>query len=186
MNRLHKKFREEITPQLKEKFNFSSVMQVPRLEKIVINIGCGDATQDRRYLESSFSELELITNQKPYITKAKKSVAEFKLREGQSIGLKVTLRNKNMWNFLDKLINIALPRVRDFKGIKSNSFDGRGNLTVGIKEQIIFTEIVYDNIKKTRGMDVTFVTSTNKDEEAYALLSSLGVPLTKRSQQIAE
>lgn len=180
MSALRKKFDREIVPKLKEKFNYSSVMQVPRLEKIVVNIGCGDAAQDKRYLESSYSELELITNQKPYITKAKKSVAEFKLREGQQIGLKVTLRDKNMWNFLEKLISVALPRVRDFKGINSHAFDGRGNLTMGIKEQIIFTEIVYDNIKKTRGMDVTFVTSTNRDEEAYDLLSSLGLPLTKR------
>lgn len=180
MSGLKEKFNAEIVPKLKEKFKYSSVMQVPRLEKIVVNIGCGDASQDKRYLESSYNELELITNQKPYITKAKKSVAEFKLREGQQIGLKVTLRNKNMWNFLEKLISVALPRVRDFKGINSHSFDGRGNLTMGIKEQIIFTEIVYDNIRKTRGMDVTFVTSTNKDDEAYTLLSSLGLPLTKR------
>ncbi|AEW45926.1 50S ribosomal protein L5 [Mycoplasma haemocanis str. Illinois] len=181
MNQLQKRFREEIIFNLKDKLDLSSVMQVPKLEKVVVNIGCGDASQDRRFLESSFSELQLITNQKPYITKAKKSVAEFKLRQGQPIGLKVTLRDARMWNFIEKLFNVALPRVRDFKGIKGNSFDGRGNLTIGIKEQIIFTEIVYDEIKKTRGMDITFVTSSDNDDHAYELLLALGCPLTKRN-----
>lgn len=180
MNYLQKRFSEEIVFALKDKLNLSSVMQVPRLEKVVVNVGCGDATQDRRYLESSFNELQLITNQKPLITKAKKSVAEFKLRQGQPIGLKVTLRSKNMWHFVEKLFNVALPRVRDFKGIKNTSFDGRGNLTIGIKEQIIFTEIVYDEIKKTRGMDITFVTSAVNDDHAYELLVSLGCPLIKK------
>lgn len=180
MNNLRKKFFEEIIFSLKKDLNFSSIMQVPRLEKVVVNIGCGDAAQDRRFLESSFNELQLITNQKPCITKARKSIAEFKLRTGQPIGLKVTLRSKNMWNFVEKLFNVALPRVRDFKGIKRDSFDGKGNLTIGIKEQIIFTEIVYDDIKKTRGMDVTFVTSTDNDDHARELLLALGCPLTKK------
>lgn len=180
MSALQARFKEEIVPALKEQLKLSSVMQVPRLEKVVVNIGCGDAAQDRRFLEASFNELQLITNQKPYITKAKKSIAEFKLRAGQAVGLKVTLREKRMWNFIEKLFNVALPRVRDFKGIKSDAFDGRGNLTIGIKEQIIFTEIVYDDIKKTRGMDITFVTSAKNDDHAYALLTALGCPLAKR------
>lgn len=154
-------------------------MEVPRLEKIVINIGCGDGSQDKRFLESSFNELELISGQKPQITKSKKSIADFKVREGQAVGLKVTLRNNLMWSFLSKLFNVALPRTRDFKGISAKSFDKRGNLTIGIKEQIIFTEIHYDNIKKVRGMDITFVTSTNNDQHAKELLLALGCPFGK-------
>ena len=179
MNRLKEKYTKEIVPSLKEKYNYKSVMQVPKLEKVVINIGVGDATVNSKLLEAAVSELEQITGAKPVITKAKKSIAGFKLREGQPIGCKVTLRGENMWTFVDKLIRISLPRVRDFRGVSSKAFDGRGNYTLGIKEQIIFPEIEYDNIVKSRGMDIVFVTTANTNEEAFDLLDGIGVPFRK-------
>ena len=179
MNRLKEKYTKEIVPSLKEKYNYKSVMQVPKLEKVVINIGVGDATVNSKLLEAAVSELEAITGAKPVITKAKKSIAGFKLREGQAIGCKVTLRGENMWTFVEKLIRISLPRVRDFRGVSSKAFDGRGNYTLGIKEQIIFPEIEYDNIVKSRGMDIVFVTTANTNEEAFDLLDGIGVPFRK-------
>ena len=179
MNRLKEKYTKEIVPSLKEKYNYKSVMQVPKLEKVVINIGVGDATQNSKLLEAACEELEQITGAKPVITKAKKSIAGFKLREGQAIGCKVTLRGENMWTFVEKLIRISLPRVRDFRGVSSKAFDGRGNYTLGIKEQIIFPEIEYDNIVKSRGMDIVFVTTANTNEEAFDLLDGIGIPFRK-------
>ena len=179
MNRLSEKYRNEIVPKLMEKYNYKSVMQVPKLEKIVINIGCGDATENSKYLEAAMSELELITGSKPVVTKAKKSIAGFKLRAGQAIGCKVTLRGEKMYTFLDKLIRIALPGVRDFRGVSPKAFDGRGNYTLGIKEQMIFAEIEYDNIVKTRGMDIVFVTTAKSNDEAFDLLNEIGIPFRK-------
>ena len=179
MNRLKEKYVNEIVPSLMQKYNYTSVMQAPKLEKIVINIGVGDATTNSKLLDAAVNELELITGAKPVVTKAKKSIAGFKLREGQAIGCKVTLRGENMYNFLDKLISITLPRVRDFRGISPKSFDGRGNYTLGIKEQMIFTEIEYDNIVKSRGMDIVFVTSAKTNEEAFDLLNGIGIPFRK-------
>ena len=179
MNRLKEKYVEKIVPSLKEKYNYKSVMQVPKLEKIVINIGVGDGAQNSKLLDAAVNELELITDAKPVITKAKKSIAGFKLREGQAIGCKVTLRGEKMWTFLEKLIRIALPRVRDFRGVSSKAFDGRGNYTLGIKEQMIFAEIEYDNIVKSRGMDIVFVTTAKTNEEAFDLLNGLGIPFRK-------
>lgn len=180
MKNLTKKYRDLISKAMMEQFNYKSVMQIPRLEKIVINSGVGDATNDAKLLELAFNEIMAITGQKPIKTKSKKAIATYKLRENQEIGVKVTLHGENMWNFVEKLVNVALPRVRDFKGLKSNAFDGQGNYTIGIKEQIIFTEINYDDVKKVRGFDVTFVTSTNKNEEAKALLATIGLPFSKR------
>ncbi|MGP1413844.1 MAG: 50S ribosomal protein L5 [Bacillales bacterium] len=177
--RLLDKFNNEIKAELVKKFEYSSVMQVPQLEKIVINIGVGDATQDAKRLDEAVEEIALITGQKPVITKAKKSIAPFKLREGQAIGCKVTLRGIRMYEFLDKLISIALPRVRDFRGVSKNAFDGRGNYTLGIKEQLIFPEINYDKVSIVRGMDIVVVTSAKSDEEAFALLKALGMPFSK-------
>lgn len=179
MNRLSEKYKNEIIPKLMEKYNYTSVMQVPKLEKIVINIGCGDATENSKFLEAAVNELELITGSKPVVTKAKKSIAGFKLREGQSIGCKVTLRGEKMYTFLDKLIRISLPQVRDFRGVSPKAFDGRGNYTLGIKEQMIFAEIEYDNIVKTRGMDIVFVTTAKTNEEAFDLLNEIGIPFRK-------
>ena len=175
-NRLKEKYLNEVKPALFEEFKYSSVMQVPALAKVVINIGVGDATQDSKRLEESVAELAQITGQKPVITKAKKSIATFKVREGQEIGCKVTLRGLRMWDFFDKLVSIALPRVRDFRGVSRNAFDGRGNYTLGIKEQLIFPEIDYDKVAKVRGMDIVIVTTAKKDEEAYTLLELLGMP----------
>ena len=175
-NRLKERYENEIRPALNEKYHYSSVMQIPGLEKIVINIGVGDATQDAKKLEEAVAELTQIAGQKPVITKAKKSIANFKLREGQAIGCKVTLRGIRMWDFLDKLVSIALPRVRDFRGVSENAFDGRGNYTLGVKEQLIFPEIDYDKVTKVRGMDVVIVTTAKTDEEAYTLLDLLGMP----------
>ena len=169
----------EIIPSLTSKYNYKTIMEVPKLEKIVINIGVGDATSNSKLLEAAVKELELISGQKPVITKAKKSIAGFKLREGQSIGCKVTLRGENMYNFMDKLLSIGLPRVRDFRGVSPKAFDGRGNYTLGIKEQLIFSEIEYDNVVKVRGMDIVFVTTAKSNEEAYDLLNELGVPFRK-------
>ena len=179
MNRLKEKYLNEVVPSLKEKYNYKSIMEVPKLEKIVINIGVGDATGNSKLLEAACSDLELISGQKPVVTKAKKSIAGFKLREGQAIGCKVTLRGENMYNFLDKLISISLPRVRDFRGVSPKAFDGRGNYTLGIKEQLIFNEIEYDNVVKVRGMDIVLVTTAKSNEEAYDLLNELGIPFRK-------
>ena len=179
MNALKKQYNEEIVPALKEKFNYSSVMEVPRLEKIVINIGVGDGARDDKFIEAAKNELAEITGQAPVVTKAKKSIAGFKLREGQPIGVKVTLRGENMYNFMEKLIRVALPRVRDFRGISDKAFDGFGNYTLGIKDQLIFTEVKYDDVVKLRGMDIVFVTTAKSNEEAYELLSGFGMPFRK-------
>ena len=179
MNRLKEKYVNEIVPSLMQKYNYTSVMQVPKLEKIVINIGVGDATTNSKLLDAAVNELELITGAKPVVTKAKKSIAGFKLREGQAIGCKVTLRGEKMYTFLEKLIRISLPRVRDFRGVSPKAFDGRGNYTLGIKEQMIFTEIEYDNIVKSRGMDIVFVTTAKTNKEALALLTKFGMPFKK-------
>ena len=179
MNHLKEKYTKEIVPSMMEKYKYTTVMNVPKLEKIVVNIGTGDATTNSKLLEAAMNELELITGQKPVVTKAKKSIAGFKLRAGQSIGCKVTLRGENMYNFLEKLIRIALPRVRDFRGISPKSFDGRGNYTLGLTEQLIFSEIEYDNVVKVRGMDVVFVTTAKSNEEAYDLLKGFGMPFKK-------
>ena len=179
MNRLKEKYLNEVVPRLKEKHGYKAIMQGPKLEKIVINMGVGDATSNSKLLEAAVKDLEVIAGQKPVITKARKSIAGFKVREGQSIGCKVTLRGENMYNFMDKLISIALPRVRDFRGVSSKAFDGRGNYTMGIKEQLIFSEIDYDNVVKVRGMDIVFVTTAKSNEEAFDLLNELGIPFRK-------
>ena len=179
VNRLQTKYENEVRKALLEKYNYSSTMQIPALAKIVINIGVGDATTDSKRLEESVAELAQITGQKPIITKAKKSIATFKVRAGQEIGCKVTLRGLRMWDFLDKLVSIALPRVRDFRGVSKNAFDGRGNYTLGIKEQLIFPEIEYDKVAKVRGMDVVIVTTAKTDAEAFTLLELLGMPFHK-------
>ena len=179
MNRLKEKYEKEIVSSLREKYNYKNVMEVPKLDKIVVNIGCGDATGNAKLLEAAMKDLELITGQKPIATKSKKSIAGFKLREGQAIGCKVTLRGENMYNFLDKLISITLPRVRDFRGISNKSFDGRGNYTLGLTEQLIFSEIEFDNIVKVRGMDIVFVTTAKTNGEALDLLKGFGMPFKK-------
>ena len=179
MSTLKEKYNKEIVPALKEKFNYSSVMEVPRLEKIVINIGVGDGAREEKFIEAAKNELAEITGQQPVVTKAKKSIAGFKIREGQAIGCKVTLRSENMYTFLDKLIAIGLPRVRDFRGVSPKGFDGRGNYTLGLKEQLIFSEIEFDNVVKVRGMDIVFVTTAKSNEEALELLSLLGIPFRK-------
>ena len=176
VSRVQVKYENEVRAKLMEKYNYSSPMQIPALSKIVINIGVGDATQDSKKLEEAVSELTLISGQKPIITKAKKSIATFKLREGQEIGCKVDLRGLRMYDFFDKLVSIALPRVRDFRGVSKNAFDGRGNYTLGIKEQLIFPEIDYDKVAKVRGMDIVIVTTAKNDAEAYTLLELLGMP----------
>lgn len=170
---------KEIVPSLTEKFKYTSKMQVPKLEKIVLNMGVGDATVDSKYLDAAAKELEVIAGQHPVITKAKKSIAGFKLREGNKIGCKVTLRGERMYIFLEKLITIALPRVRDFRGISKGSFDGRGNYTLGVKEQLIFPEVDYDQVIKTRGLDIVMVTTAKTNEEALELLSGFGLPFRK-------
>lgn len=177
--RLQDKYNNEIKKSLMEKFKYSSIMEVPHLEKIVINIGVGDALQDNKALDAAVRELAQITGQHPVTTKAKKSIASFKLREGQAIGCKVTLRGLRMYEFMDRLVSIALPRVRDFRGVSKNAFDGHGNYTLGIKEQLIFPEIDYDKVSKIRGMDIVIVTTARKDDEAYALLEALGMPFHK-------
>ena len=179
MNRLQERYENEVVKSLMEKFNYSSKMQAPKIEKIVLNIGVGDAVSNSKLLDDAVNELTLITGQKPVITKAKKSIAGFKLRAGQAIGCKVTLRGERMYEFLDKLINVSLPRVRDFRGVSNNSFDGRGNYTIGVKEQLIFPEINYDKVLKIRGMDIVIVTSAKNNEEAKALLTELGMPFAK-------
>ncbi len=180
MNRLIDKYKTEVVPGLVKKFNYTSVMQAPKIEKIVINMGVGDAIANPRALEEAVAELTQIAGQKPVITKAKKSIANFKLREGMAIGCKVTLRGEKMYEFYDKLVNIALPRVRDFRGVSSSAFDGRGNFTLGVKEQLIFPEINYDKVNRVRGMDIVIVTTANTDEEGRALLADMGMPFEKK------
>ncbi len=179
MNRLKEKYLNEVVPSLRKKYNYKSIMEVPKLEKVVINMGVGDATSNSKLIEAAAHDLSLIAGQKPVITRAKKSIAGFKVREGQAIGCKVTLRGENMYNFIDKLIAISLPSVRDFHGVSPKSFDGRGNYTLGIKEQLIFQEINYDDVVKVRGMDIVFVTTAKSNEEAYDLLNGLGIPFRK-------
>ena len=179
MNRLMERYQNDVVKSLVEKFNYSSSMQAPKVEKIVLNIGVGDAVSNSKLLDEAVNELTLISGQKPVITRAKKSIAGFKLREGAPIGCKVTLRGERMYEFLDKLVNISLPRVRDFRGVSNNSFDGRGNYTVGIKEQLIFPEINFDKVNKLRGMDIVFVTTAKSDEEGRELLAQLGMPFKK-------
>ncbi|AYW45872.1 50S ribosomal protein L5 [Tetragenococcus koreensis] len=179
MNRLKEKYTQDIVPSLVEKFDYSSVMQAPKVEKIVINMGVGDAVSNAKNLDKAVEELQLISGQKPLVTKAKKSVAGFRLREGMPIGAKVTLRGDRMFDFLDKLVNVSLPRVRDFHGVSKRAFDGRGNYTLGIKEQLIFPEVDYDLVDKVRGMDIVIVTTANTDEESLELLTQLGVPFQK-------
>jgi len=178
--RLFDKYKEEIIPYMKEKFGYKNIMETPKLEKIVVNMGVGEATQDSKILETAVKDLETITGQKAQIRKSKKSISNFKLRENMPIGAKVTLRKKHMYEFLDRLISVAIPRVRDFRGISDKSFDGRGNYTLGVKEQIIFPEINVDKVNKIIGMDVTFVTSAKTDNEAYELLLALGLPFIKK------
>lgn len=179
MNRLKEKYNSEIIASLQEKYNYTSSMQVPKIDKIVVNMGVGEAASNSKMLEAAMKDLELITGQKPVTTKAKKAIAGFKLREGQAIGCKVTLRGESMYNFLDKLISVTLPRVRDFRGISPKSFDGRGNFTLGLTEQLIFSEIEFDNVVKVRGMDIVIVTTAKTNEEAYDLLKGFGMPFKK-------
>ena len=177
--RLKTKYDSEVVAKLTEAYKYESVMQVPHVDKVVINIGVGDATQNSKLLEDAVRDLTIISGQKPVITKAKKSIASFKLREGQSIGCKVTLRGNRMYEFLDKLFTISLPRVRDFRGVSRNAFDGKGNYTLGVKEQLIFPEIDFDKVSKIRGMDIVIVTTANSDKEAFTLLELLGMPFSK-------
>lgn len=179
MARLKEAYVKDIAPALMKKFGYKSVMQIPKLEKVVINVGCGEARDNSKVIDAIMTDLAAITGQKPIVCKAKKSVANFKLREGMDIGAKVTLRSERMYEFIDRLFNIALPRVRDFRGINPNSFDGRGNYNMGLKEQLIFPEIEYDKIDKVRGMDICFVTTAKTDEEARELLSLMGAPFEK-------
>ena len=179
MTRLQEKYQKEVIPAMIEKFGYKNVMEVPKLEKIVINMGVGEAKENQKVLESAVNDLTLITGQKPILTRAKKSVANFKIRENMALGCKVTLRQANMYEFADKLMSIALPRVRDFRGVSSKAFDGRGNYSLGIKEQLIFPEIEYDKVDKVRGMDIIFVTTANTDEEARELLRFLGMPFAQ-------
>ncbi|MGI6713669.1 MAG: 50S ribosomal protein L5 [Bacilli bacterium] len=178
-SRLEARYKTEIIPALIKEFTYTSVMQVPAVKKIVVNMGVGDATANSKLLDDAVEELKVITGQVPVITKARKSIANFKLREGHAIGAKVTLRGARMYDFLDKLITIALPRVRDFRGVSKNAFDGRGNYTLGVKEQLIFPEINYDKINKIRGMDIVIVTSAKTDQEAYSLLKLIGMPFKR-------
>lgn len=180
MARLKETYKGEIAPALMKKFGYKSVMEIPKLEKVVINVGCGEARENKKVIDAIVSDLEKIAGQKPVDCKAKKSVANFKLREGMVIGVKVTLRANQMFEFVDRLFNVALPRVRDFRGINGNSFDGRGNYSMGIKEQLIFPEIEYDKIDKIRGMDISFITTAKTDEEARELLTLMGAPFTNK------
>lgn len=181
MARLKDKYKNDVVPQMMKDFNYSSVMQVPKIEKVVVNMGVGDAIQNSKLLDEAVAEMAAITGQAPVVTKAKKSIANFKLREGMPIGCKVTLRSDKMYEFLDKLFNISLPRVRDFRGVSDTAFDGRGNYTLGIKEQIIFPEIDFDKVNRTRGMDVVIVTTAQSNDEAKALLKKLGMPFVKNN-----
>ena len=177
--RFKERYKAEVAPALMERFGYANVHQVPRLEKIVVNMGVGAATQDAKLLESAIGDMTIITGQKPAITRAKKSIASFKLRQGMPIGAKVTLRGDRMWEFFDRLLSTALPRIRDFRGVSATSFDGRGNYSLGVNEQLIFPEIDYDKVDKIRGMDITFVTSANTDEECHALLGAFGFPFKR-------
>ena len=176
MSNFKKLYTDEITKSLKDEFKYTTPMQIPRLEKIVINMGVGEGSKDSKFIEAAVKDLETITGQKPVVTKARKSIASFKLREGQPVGVKVTLRGENMYVFLEKLIKVALPRVRDFRGVSKTAFDGKGNYTLGIKEQLIFPEINYDDVVKVRGMDIVFVTTARTNEEARSLLKAFGMP----------
>ena len=180
MSRLQEYYKSDVAPALMAKFNYSSPMQIPRLNKVVINVGAGEAKENPKVIDAIIADLTMITGQKAVATTAKKSVSNFKIRAGQKIGVKVTLRAENMWEFVDKFFNLALPRVRDFKGINPNAFDGRGNYSVGLKEQLIFPEIEYDKVDKIRGMDIVFVTTAETDEEAKELLTLLGAPFAKQ------
>jgi len=182
MNRMHERYTKEIVPTLFKSFGFKNVMQVPRIEKVVVNIGLGEAMDNPKAMESAVGDLIQITGQKPVQTKARRAIANFKLREGRLIGTKVTLRGDRMWAFLDRLLNIALPRVRDFRGVSPNAFDGRGNYTLGLKDQLVFPEIEYDKIDKMRGMEITIVTSAKDDNQAHALLQLLGMPFTSKKE----
>ena len=179
MSRLKEQYITEIAPAMQKKFGYENVMQIPKLDKIVVNMGVGEAKENAKLLESAVADMQLITGQKPVLTKAKKSIANFKIREGMNIGCKVTLRGEKMYEFADRLINLALPRVRDFSGVNPNAFDGRGNYALGIKEQLIFPEIEYDKVDKVRGMDIIFVTTANTDEEARELLTMFNMPFRK-------
>ncbi len=179
MARLKDFYYKEVVPALMEKFQYKNIMEVPKLEKVVVNMGVGDAKENPRFLESAIEDLSLITGQRPIVTQAKKSISNFKLRQGMKIGAKVTLRGDRMYEFVDKLLNVALPRVRDFRGVSEKSFDGRGNYSLGIREQLIFPEIDYDKVEKVRGMDIAFVTTAKTDEEAREFLRLLGMPFTK-------
>lgn len=180
MARLKEKYNSEVTPAMMQKFNYKNIMEVPKLEKVIINIGMGEASQNVKALDGAIADLKTITGQKPVVTRAKKSIAAFKIREGMPLGVKVTLRNERMHLFVDKLFNAALPRVRDFRGVSPKAFDGRGNYTLGLKEQLIFPEIEYDKVDKLRGMDIVFVTTAKTDEEAKELLHSMGMPFAER------
>ncbi len=180
MNRMQELYNKDVAPALRKTFEFKNVMQVPRIEKVVVNIGVGEALDNPKALEAAVSDLTIITGQKPIMNKARKSIANFKLREGRLIGTKVTLRGDRMWSFLDRLVNTALPRVRDFRGVSANGFDGRGNYTLGLRDQLIFPEIEYDKIDKLRGMEVTIVTTAQTDDQARTLLRLLGMPFSKK------
>jgi len=180
MNRMHELYNKEVVPALRKAFDFKNIMQVPRVEKVVVNIGVGEALDNPKALEAAVSDMTIITGQKPIMNKARKSIANFKLREGRLIGTKVTLRGDRMWSFLDRLVNTALPRVRDFRGVSANAFDGRGNYTLGLRDQLIFPEIEYDKIDKLRGMEVTIVTTAKTDDQARTLLRLLGMPFSKK------
>lgn len=179
MNRLQERYEKEVVPAMMEKFGYKNIMQVPKIEKVVINMGVGEAKDNPKVLEAAVSDLQIIAGQKPILTRAKKSVANFKIRENMALGCKVTLRKTNMYEFVDKLVSIALPRVRDFRGVSAKAFDGRGNYSLGIKEQLIFPEIEYDKVDKVRGMDIIFVTTAQTDEEARELLRFLGMPFAQ-------
>jgi len=180
MNRMQEKYNTEVVPALRKAFDLKNIMQVPRIQKVVVNIGMGEAMDNPKALEAAVSDLTTITGQKPIMTKARKSIANFKLREGRLIGTKVTLRGDRMWSFLDRLMNTALPRVRDFRGVSGNAFDGRGNYTLGLRDQLIFPEIEYDKIDKLRGMEVTIVTTAKNDDQARTMLQLLGMPFSKK------
>ena len=180
MNRMQEKYNKEVVPALRKAFDLKNVMEVPRIQKVVVNIGMGEAMDNPKALEAAVSDLTTITGQKPVMTKARKSIANFKLREGRLIGTKVTLRGERMWSFLDRLMNTALPRVRDFRGVSGNAFDGRGNYTLGLRDQLIFPEIEYDKIDKLRGMEVTIVTTAKNDDQARTMLQLLGMPFSKK------
>lgn len=179
MSRLYDQYKNQVSPELMKQFSYKTVMQVPRIEKLVLNMGLGEATQNPKAIDAAVADLELITGQKPVVTRAKKSIAQFRVREGMPIGAKVTLRGERMYHFLDKLMNVSLPRVRDFRGVSPKAFDGRGNYTLGLREQLIFPEVEYDKVDKVRGMEVVVVTTANTDEEARALLTLMGMPFRR-------